>query len=522
MIKNKKISNFIKFNLIAAMLLSTSGIMISSKAYAAEILNPGTLVSAGRMPTSNDELSDPELCTDGITTDTGALTDLGAGVKYLQIDFGASFNINEVDLWHYYGNGRTYHDVVVMISNSADFNDGKTIVFNNDTDGSLGFGEGSDSEYAESYAGKTIKFPAVNARYIRLYSNGSTSNRYNHYVEIKVWADKTPASYRQNNVTYMNPEYIINKQEDAFIEDKMAKMKALNIKYQMIDVGFFDRIYGTATYEDNAVSSTDNPIDTEINGSFDPRAYVELSHWVSKCRAIDPNMKLIASVNGNGYLHVQGLPFTSRDGVTHTPTLDKDSMHDKIAAKCKEIVETYNLDGINLDFEPQSSNIGTDYRKLIQKVRTAIGPGMELSICSNPFPGYMPNEELALYGSMLDMMVFMDYETEITDAASYEAAIKENIERISGILPQSCKLIALGPGAYRNSESHNLCENAMNHSIAVNIAVSEGARVAGSGLWWFDGVAGYSSETITEELQYFINYWTNYVIASNGQVQELN
>jgi hypothetical protein len=43
-----------------------------------------------------------------------------------------------------------------------------------------------DTEYADTYAGKTVTLPApVCARYVRLYGNGSTVNALNHYVEIR-------------------------------------------------------------------------------------------------------------------------------------------------------------------------------------------------------------------------------------------------------------------------------------------------------------------------------------------------
>ena len=61
-------------------------------------------------------------------------------------------------------------------------------VFNNDADNSAGLGTGSDSEYAETPAGKNIVLATpIQARYVRAWTNGSSSNAYNHFVEIEVY-----------------------------------------------------------------------------------------------------------------------------------------------------------------------------------------------------------------------------------------------------------------------------------------------------------------------------------------------
>ena len=110
-----------------------------------------------------------------------------SGLQWMQVDLGAAYDLNEIQLWHYFGDGRSYRDVVVQLSNDASFSSGSVTVFNNDTNGSAGLGVGTDSEYSETSAGKTISFDTVNARYARFYSNGSTVNSANHYVEIEVY-----------------------------------------------------------------------------------------------------------------------------------------------------------------------------------------------------------------------------------------------------------------------------------------------------------------------------------------------
>ncbi len=156
-----------------------------------------------------------------------------AGRQWVQVDLGASHNINNIRLWHYFGDARTYHDVVVMVSNNSSFTAGSyTIVYNNDSDNSSGFGAGKDSEYSESSAGKDMTFTAVNARYVRLYSNGSNINSYNHYGEIQVFEE--PAASASNLAGNILPT---------------AQMAWKNLSYAT------DGIISTSNYADSSIGS---------------------------------------------------------------------------------------------------------------------------------------------------------------------------------------------------------------------------------------------------------------------------
>src|ERR1044071_8569350 len=122
------------------------------------------------------------IATDGVT-DTNPFISLDVGPQWIEVDLQGSYNLTQIQFFHYWGDNRTYHDVVARLSaDGVNY----TTVYNNDRDGSAGFGIGSDTEYAESYAGKTVVLATpVCARYVRLYSNGSILNGYNHYVEIE-------------------------------------------------------------------------------------------------------------------------------------------------------------------------------------------------------------------------------------------------------------------------------------------------------------------------------------------------
>ena len=48
-------------------------------------------------------------------------------------------------------------------------------------------GPGTDKEYIEVAEGRLIDPKGVKGRYVRLYSNGNTTNDLNHYVEVEVY-----------------------------------------------------------------------------------------------------------------------------------------------------------------------------------------------------------------------------------------------------------------------------------------------------------------------------------------------
>jgi hypothetical protein len=79
-------------------------------------------------------------------------------------------------------------DVVVQVSNDPAFVDGVKTIFNNDQDNSTGLGIGRDREYFETNEGKLVDAKGLKARYVRLYSRGSTfTDQLNRYTEVEVY-----------------------------------------------------------------------------------------------------------------------------------------------------------------------------------------------------------------------------------------------------------------------------------------------------------------------------------------------
>lgn len=90
------------------------------------------------------------------------------------VDLGVVRQINEVKVWHYHGDPRTYNGTKTEVSE-----DGVTwfTVFDSAVNGT----------YPESATGKAHVFALRNVRYIRDWLNGSDANPSNHWVEIQAY-----------------------------------------------------------------------------------------------------------------------------------------------------------------------------------------------------------------------------------------------------------------------------------------------------------------------------------------------
>ena len=121
------------------------------------------------------------------TPDATCMLQLPGGVQWVQLDLGAEKTVSAVCVWHDQGDDRVYKDVIVQLSNDEKFNEGVTTIFNNDHDNTSKLGKGSDKEYRERNDGRPIDGTLTKARYLRCYSNGSSSEPVNNYIEIEVF-----------------------------------------------------------------------------------------------------------------------------------------------------------------------------------------------------------------------------------------------------------------------------------------------------------------------------------------------
>lgn len=159
---------------------------------APEFLVPkGTsLLSKGKKVTGSDAnpiIGDLTLITDGDKdAGEGYFVELAEGLQWVQIDLEKSDAIAAILVWHFHSQKRAYHDVIVQVSDDPTFKSGVTTLYNNDYDESAKIGKGSDRPYVETRFGLLVDGKGTKGRYVRLYSNGNTSNEMNHYIEVEV------------------------------------------------------------------------------------------------------------------------------------------------------------------------------------------------------------------------------------------------------------------------------------------------------------------------------------------------
>ena len=122
-----------------------------------------------------------DLITDGDKAgDEGSWVELDPGKQWVQIDLAQEANIFAVGVWHYHSQARAYKDVIVQISDDPTFSKDVTTIYDNSA-------SGTDHPYIETKFGKLIDAKGVKGRYVRLFSNGNTTNKMNHYIEVEVY-----------------------------------------------------------------------------------------------------------------------------------------------------------------------------------------------------------------------------------------------------------------------------------------------------------------------------------------------
>jgi len=166
--------------------------VVTGKSRAPFYVPKGTVLLSGKKKVTSSEMNpvigELDMITDGEKSGgDGYFIELGPGVQWVQIDLGASYPLYAILTWHYHSQARIYRDVIVQVSDDPSFKTGATTVFNNDHDNSSKLGQGKDKEYIEVAEGKLFDAKGAKGRYVRLYSNGNTTNDLNHYVEVEVF-----------------------------------------------------------------------------------------------------------------------------------------------------------------------------------------------------------------------------------------------------------------------------------------------------------------------------------------------
>lgn len=149
------------------------------------------LLSRGKKVSSSDPepiIGELNFVTDGDKqAGEGYFVELLQGLQWVQIDLEASAELSAVWVWHFHSQRVAYHDVIIQVSDDPEFKSGVTTIYNNDYDDSAKFGKGTDLPYVESRYGMAAAAKGAKGRYVRLYSNGSSSDEMNRYIEVEVY-----------------------------------------------------------------------------------------------------------------------------------------------------------------------------------------------------------------------------------------------------------------------------------------------------------------------------------------------
>ncbi len=243
---------------------------------------------------SSSGTTNPDRATDGAMDD---YVDMTYGKQWLQVDFGQSYDISKVNLWHYFEDARIYHSVVVQLSNDPTFTNGVRTVFNNDTANALGLGAGTDEEYVETPVGKKIRFDPINARYVRAWSNGSTANPANHIVEIQAFTADPSAEYAGTAIADNGHLTLTlsDPQDSVVAEDFTARMTVDG--QPPVDLALADFAYDAglrkATFSFPPLQQTDEDQHVTVSASFRSESFPDAGFKVpSKSVSEDTNLAL--------------------------------------------------------------------------------------------------------------------------------------------------------------------------------------------------------------------------------------
>jgi hypothetical protein len=112
---------------------------------------------------------------------------LHKGAQWVQIDLCSPAEIYAIVIWHGHDEPKVYHGIVAQVADDAAFTQNVRTLFNNDHKNLDNLGVGTDREYFESHEGKLVEGKGTVARYVRVWSHGSTVSRLNEYTEVEVY-----------------------------------------------------------------------------------------------------------------------------------------------------------------------------------------------------------------------------------------------------------------------------------------------------------------------------------------------
>ncbi len=265
----------------------------------------------------------------------------------------------------------------------------------------------------------------------------------------------------------------------------------------------------------------------DANGKMpQTEADIALTHqWIEGSKKFKPNQKIIATINGSLWDHV----------------IKSEEVRQSIADECARLITEFKFDGIQVDMEPFRKEYNKDLIDLLQKIRRAIGEDKHLSIATTALEMYIPHETIIEIANIVDMINPMLYDSngpgagEVDTDEEFIEFWRYNVLRYSKAIEASnnkdCQLSPTMPvydtKGYESSPGwpdpdsgiivYHLpgIENIKNAVIGLRQAVSEGAKVYGSGIFWWGCFTSVQyderdGQDYAKDRKWWMEEWANY------------
>ena len=398
------------------------------------------------------------------------------------------------------------------------------------------------------YRGNTIVYTGANLSYTDSSLTISTVYTYkvsatNSYGEstqslgINVTTvSNNPIVYHDNNHAYLNSEWFDSTTPltDAQITTYVNQLKQYNIQYLFCDIGIWKK------------NDT-----TEIHLLSDQ--YADLAHWIKIAKQIDPNLKIIATLNSNlkstnttSYFVNSTAPYAEK---TFGTTV-KNEVGTLVYKLCKTGLlyngNYYKVDGIHIDFEPFKVMYQTYFSNILTVARNNMEEGQHLSCATPAKNGLWSNNDTytTTIINKVDMVNPMIYDCQgpsswgtvedgvAQNSTEYIKILKDTCIWLSSLIAASsntdCQLSPIIPvyedmgydsspeEGWPDADSYyiwyhlNSIENMSNALTGVRQAMTEGANIHSAGIFWWPNFIGeqpskysnYASDQIT-----WMNEW---------------
>ena len=287
--------------------------------------------------------------------------------------------------------------------------------------------------------------------------------------------DRNRTKYNTNNFAYLHVGEMADRLEltDENMQKHLQVFEDLAVNMQFLDMGYY------------------NPEGKLPQSELDDEL---VRTWIAASRKYAPNHKIMATINGNLFEHLQ-----------HSA-----EMRQTLAEEAARLYEEYGFDGIQVDFEPfrkDSNDVLVDF---LQRLRKLV-PEAHISIATTALEEYLPHENIVEIANHVDMINPMLYDAsgpgvnEIDSQEEFVEFWRENVLRYSKAIKDSNNPdVQLAPTMpVYEAKGYNSVpgwpnpdvnlhyyhvpeyENILAAAKGLHLAIADGADVYGSGIFWW-------------------------------------